>query len=249
MNRRQAGAAQSRTKRRNLAQVDRPSPVRGRVFRSEHGLLGADAMQRHLLASFLPATLLVAMACGGRSLATSTGSGPSSSGGMGSSGSMDPGDCNGAAFTFCGSDGRLGTGCCPAGAHCAPPEPYCDRGSGRCELQPPGPSAGCGEVGMIVDAGPTACGTATCAAGDICVVTESGGGPCLSPDDAGLCPDGKPPTGGCCNREVTDYACAPLPGACGGTLSCACAASLCTCGGCGVPNDVGNTLHCVCVVP
>jgi hypothetical protein len=94
----------------------------------------------------------------------------------------------------------------------------------------------------------TSCGTTTCVGSDVCVVTMSGGGPCLQPDPSGNCPDGLPPSGGCCNRTTTTYECKPLPSSCGGTLSCDCAQSLCQCGGCGL-SEQPNTMSCGCFYP
>jgi hypothetical protein len=94
----------------------------------------------------------------------------------------------------------------------------------------------------------TKCGDQICHHGDACVVTMSGGGPCMPPDDTNMCPDGKPPEGACCNRTTTTYACKALPASCGGVLSCPCAASLCECGGCGLAEQP-NTLSCGCFYP
>jgi hypothetical protein len=98
------------------------------------------------------------------------------------------------------------------------------------------------------DAGPTTCGSAgTCPSGRICVVTVSGGGACFLPDDAGICPNGQHGGPGCCDNTTTTYDCQPLPAACSGTLSCACASpSLCTCG-CQVTGP--ESLGCGCLAP
>lgn len=92
------------------------------------------------------------------------------------------------------------------------------------------------------------CDGTPCPSGQVCVVTTSSGGVCLIPDDAGLCPDGKPGTPGqCCNTVTTASACAPLPAACNGMLACPCASSLCQCGGCDIA-DAG-TIACACLYP
>jgi hypothetical protein len=95
----------------------------------------------------------------------------------------------------------------------------------------------------------TPCGDLSCIAGDICVVTRSGGGPCLMPEDGGLCPDGQPPAGMCCNRTTTVYTCEHRPSTCNDGVSCACAAQLCE--ECGVCQDVNapNTIGCGCFFP
>ena len=66
--------------------------------------------------------------------------------------------------------------------------------------------------------GPTPCNGQTCKVGEACVVTTSGGGPCIMPDDAGVCPNGTHSTG-CCDNTTTTYACQALPAACGGALA------------------------------
>lgn len=92
----------------------------------------------------------------------------------------------------------------------------------------------------------TSCGTTTCTGGEICVVTTSSGGACMLPDDAGVCPDGTH-TSGCCSNVSTTYACKAVPSACGATLACPCASTLCQCGDCNVA-DAG-VLQCRCLYP
>jgi hypothetical protein len=69
----------------------------------------------------------------------------------------DAATCGGGyAYDYCGADGRIAPTCCPAGAHCSPPEGYCDHGDGTCN------------VGACVDAGQCDAGSAYayCGAGD-----------------------------------------------------------------------------------
>ncbi len=77
-------------------------------------------------------------------------------------------------------------------------------------------------------------------------MTTAGGGPCIMPDDAGVCPNGTHSTG-CCDNTTTTYACAPIPSSCNGTLACPCASTLCQCGGCNLA-DAG-VLECACLYP
>jgi hypothetical protein len=110
--------------------------------------------------------------------------------------------------------------------------------------------AACGGTLSDVDAGtskvPVTCGAKTCAAGEICLVTTSGGGPCQLPDDAGLCPNGTH-SNGCCSNVTTTYDCKGVPSACGGALACPCASTLCQCGGCAIA-DAG-VMQCTCLYP
>ena len=109
--------------------------------------------------------------------------------------------------------------------------------------------AGCGGTLTDDDAGQkpiVTCGTSTCAAGEICLVTTAGGGPCILPDDAGVCPNGTH-SNGCCSNVTTTYACKAVPSACGGSLACPCASTLCQCGGCGIA-DAG-VMQCTCLYP
>jgi len=91
---------------------------------------------------------------------------------------------------------------------------------------------------------PTACGAQTCAPSDICVEQTTSGGPCLAPNDAGMCPPGSTLIGGCCGFSSTTFACKPEPAGCGGTLSCGCAKALCSCM-CSGASD--RTLMCACL--
>lgn len=98
------------------------------------------------------------------------------------------------------------------------------------------------------DAQSVSCDGSTCKPGQVCVVTTSSGGACQLPDDAGMCPNGKPGTPGqCCNNTSVGYACQTLPPSCNGKLACPCAESLCQCGGCQISGP--NTLSCTCAYP
>ncbi len=104
---------------------------------------------------------------------------------------------------------------------------------------------GCSTSGQAT--GPTECNGQTCKVGEACVVTTAGGGACVMPNDAGVCPNGTHQTSGCCDNTTTTYACAALPASCGGVLACPCAESLCQCGGCAIA-DAG-ILTCACLYP
>ncbi len=109
-------------------------------------------------------------------------------------------------------------------------------------------SADSGQDATGLDAGAVGCDGAICKSGQVCVVTTAGGGACQPPDDAGMCPNGKPGTPGqCCDNTTVSYACQALPPSCNGKLACPCASSLCQCGACQIPN--AGTLACACMAP
>jgi hypothetical protein len=92
---------------------------------------------------------------------------------------------------------------------------------------PPPADAGPADTGPPADSGGSAaCGTTTCAAGDVCVRRLRQGGACVLPDDGGACPAGAELSGSCCFNPPT-YSCAPRPAACGSAVTCGCASSLC----------------------
>jgi hypothetical protein len=91
------------------------------------------------------------------------------------------------------------------------------------------------------------CNGMTCNPGEVCVVTTTSGGPCLQPDDAGACPPGSQKNGMCCTFTSTQSACQPLPAACAGVPSCACASSLCT--GCMCQGASSSEVDCFCAAP
>jgi hypothetical protein len=83
------------------------------------------------------------------------------------------------------------------------------------------PDGGEGGVGQDGSSGAVVCGDATCAKDEICFRQEPfPGGACYPPD--GGCPAGSSPSGSCCVADPV-YRCAPLPAACDGQLTCACA--------------------------
>lgn len=86
-----------------------------------------------------------------------------------------------------------------------------------------------------------------CGSGSICVGTGTEGGALIMPDDAGVCPSGRHPSGNICVTDLS-YACMTIPSGCGGTVTCACASSLCpashTCQG-----PSGGILTCIEAVP
>jgi hypothetical protein len=72
-----------------------------------------------------------------------------------------------------------------------------------------------------------ACGPMTCAAGQVCVRTQTQGGACFLPVDGG-CPAGYSSSSTCCELDPT-YSCATRPAGCGPAVTCACAgATLCS---------------------
>src|SRR5262245_13503098 len=95
-----------------------------------------------------------------------------------------------------------------------------------------------------MDAGPTTCGDAVCPADELCVGHQENCGAmliCTPLPDGGLCPggssftpscpDGGPP--GCfAGCPEAQFACEARPAACGATVDCTCAASICAPGTC-----------------
>ena len=138
-----------------------------------------------------------------------------------------------------------------------------DAGSGdandvdaSCGPPPPGPCI-CGQIQCIngawvcpdpstcVDGGGADCSATPCPPGDVCVVQNDTGGPCLL-SDGGACPPGYMLQGMCCVLNSTTYTCMPLPSGCNGVPSCGCAAQLCQCMCTGAS---GNDLDCMCAFP
>jgi hypothetical protein len=113
-----------------------------------------------------------------------------------------------------------------------------------------------GDTGSVSDAADApdadfACGSQTCAPGQLCQRNQIEGGVAVLPDDAGVCPAGTENVGGTCRRLPT-YHCFAIPKACGATIDCACAGDFCllisscpyVCEG-----TSGRELHCLCAVP
>lgn len=89
-----------------------------------------------------------------------------------------------------------------------------------------GSDGGAGAGGASGDAGVN-CSPA-CTTGSVCVGTGIVGGVVITVTDAGVCPAGTHPSSVSpfCERDLT-YACMTLPTACGGSVSCTCASTLC----------------------
>ncbi len=86
-----------------------------------------------------------------------------------------------------------------------------------------------------------------CGSGTICVATGTEGGAVIMPDDAGVCPSGRHLSGDFCVNDLA-YACLAIPAGCAGTVTCACASSLCPALHlCGEPS--GGILSCIEPVP
>jgi hypothetical protein len=74
--------------------------------------------------------------------------------------------------------------------------------------------------------------TPACGTGSVCVGTGTEGGVVIAPNDAGVCPTGSHLSGGSvpyCQRDLS-YGCQPIPAGCNGTITCACAGTLCPSG-------------------
>jgi hypothetical protein len=161
-------------------------------------------------------------------------------GGGGEGGVDAAGGAGGAAGTDGGAGGAIGTGGAGgtaatggAGGH--------DGTGGAGDGGSDGGSAG-------ADGGGMSCSPA-CGPTSICVGTGTEGGAIIIANDAGVCPAGSHATGpgSFCTRDLS-YACQPIPAGCGGTVTCACASSLCpTLHMCRGPSD--GVLTCVEQVP
>ena len=87
-----------------------------------------------------------------------------------------------------------------------------------------------------------------CTSGFVCVATGTQGGALIMPNDAGVCPAGRHLVGS--DNCVSDlaYACMTIPAGCSGTVTCACASSLCpTLHTCQEPS--AGVLSCIEAVP
>jgi len=104
-----------------------------------------------------------------------------------------------------------------------------------------------GPPDVVGDAGGGPCGTTSCNPGEMCVQTTTSGGACFAPSDGGACPPGTVMQGSCCVNMSTTSACQPIPAACGGSPSCACAST--ACGGCLCQGTTAGVLSCACLAP
>jgi len=110
-----------------------------------------------------------------------------------------------------------------------------------CSSSPAGSSDGGGDGGVT-------CGDASCATSQVCVRTQTLGGAQNCPGDGGTCPDGYELAGACCVM-IPGWSCVARPGACGASVTCACAmGTLCTSGHtCSMPRD--NEIDCTLLAP
>lgn len=130
------------------------------------------------------------------------------------------------------------------GAGCSSTSGSTDGGTGGSGTG--GSGTGTGGSGGQGGGGGMTCSPA-CGSGSICVGTGIEGGALFMPDDAGLCPSGRHPSGNICETDLA-YACMPIPAGCGGTVTCACASSLCPAShACQGPS--GGILTCIEAVP
>lgn len=110
----------------------------------------------------------------------------------------------------------------------------------------------CSSTGTSGDAatgdGGVTCGDASCATGQVCVRTQTMGGAQNCPGDGGSCPGGYELAGACCVM-IPGWSCVARPGACGASVTCACAmGTLCTSGHtCSMPRD--NEIDCTLLAP
>lgn len=109
--------------------------------------------------------------------------------------------------------------------------------------------AGCSSspAGSSGDGGVT-CGDASCATSQICVRTQTMGGAVNCPGDGGTCPAGYELAAACCVM-IPAWSCVARPGACGASVTCACAmGTLCAAGRtCTMPRD--NEIDCTLLAP
>jgi hypothetical protein len=132
----------------------------------------------------------------------------------------------------------LGTGCSSTSSS--------NDGSGTGGTGTGGSGTGTGGSGGQGGSGAMTCSPA-CGSGSICVGTGTEGGALFMPDDAGVCPTGRHPSGNICVTDLA-YGCMTIPAGCGGTVTCACASSLCPAShACQGPSD--GILTCIEAVP
>jgi hypothetical protein len=127
----------------------------------------------------------------------------------------------------CISGGTCAKSCAPdGGAAACPSGTTCQGTSGFCV------GTGCAAIQVFVCLPGSTSGTMTCnpacGSGSVCVGTGTSGGAIIVANDAGVCPPGTHPTGfeNRCDNDL-GYACQPIPAGCNGTVTCACASSLC----------------------
>jgi len=98
------------------------------------------------------------------------------------------------------------------------------------------------------DGGGVTCGDASCATGQVCVRTQTMGGAQNCPGDGGACPDGYELAGACCVM-IPAWSCLARPGACGASVTCACAMGTLCAGGrtCTMPRE--NEIDCTLLAP
>jgi len=87
-----------------------------------------------------------------------------------------------------------------------------------------------------------------CGNGSICVATGTEGGALIFPNDAGVCQPGRHLSGNICINDLA-YACLTIPAGCAGTVSCACASSLCPAQYQLCEGPSGGVLSCIQAVP
>jgi hypothetical protein len=216
-------------------------------------------MQASLLV--LAMLTLTASACGGVQLSNLGSEG-------GTDSSSNDGNIVGDAGTCGIVDAAVGDGGCfletpTQGSCCVPGQSICQKGDPCCvgawqcngetktwemealgcaceiDAAPPPLDAPSPDAGV-----PTECGKIVCNSHEICVVQTSTAGPCIAENEAGMCPPHTTLVGGCCTYSSSTYSCEPEPASCDGTLSCGCAASLCSCECTGAS---GSTLQCACL--
>ena len=111
------------------------------------------------------------------------------------------------------------------GAGCSSSLGSTDGGTGGSGAGTGGSGTGTGGTGGQGGGGGMTCSPA-CGSGSVCVGTGIEGGALFMPDDAGVCPSGRHSSGNTCVTDLA-YACMTIPAGCGGTVTCACASSLC----------------------
>lgn len=179
-----------------------------------------------------------------------SGGSPSSGGSQSSGGTSSTGGLNGGGSQNSGGSGALGgSGGATSGSSCSTvtTEAAC---KARTDCQAiygviPCPGSGAACPTEFTYCSNSGCGPA-CNRGSVCVKEQVSGGARIPEDDAGACPQGEHPNGsGTCERDAT-YMCQPIPAACNGTVSCACAQGLCF-GSC--QNASQTQIECLALVP